>query len=92
MSQILSLEVSDDVFVAIQCEAEAAGISPAHVVTDLLEKQYRPASISKATQRKGRERFESHFGTVDLGYPTGVDNEQIDNDLANACADTHETI
>ena len=92
MSQILSLEVSDDVFVAIQRQAEAAGTSPAHVVMDLLEKQYRLALKSKEAHRKARERFEIHFGTVDLGYPTGVDNEQIDNDLANAYADTHETI
>lgn len=27
------------------------------------------------------EHFERHFGEVDLGYATGVDNEQIDADL-----------
>ena len=36
-----------------------------------------------------RERFERHFGEVDLGYATGVDNEQIDADLARAYAARH---
>ena len=37
-----------------------------------------------------RARFESHFGTVGLGYPTGADNEAIDADLAREYADDHE--
>ena len=31
--------------------------------------------------RLARERFERHFGAVDLGYPTSADNEEIDADL-----------
>ena len=42
--------------------------------------------LSEAAQ----ERFERHFGAVDLGYPTGIDNEQIDADLAREYAATHE--
>jgi hypothetical protein len=30
------------------------------------------------------------FGSVDLGYPTGADNESIDADLAREYASTHE--
>ena len=30
------------------------------------------------------------FGSVDLGHPTGADNESIDRDLARSYADTHE--
>ena len=37
-----------------------------------------------------RERFERHLGAIDLGYPTGVDNEQIDADPAREYATTHE--
>jgi antitoxin YefM len=43
-----------------------------------------------AEKQAARERFESHLGEVDLGYATGVDNEQIDAELARAYADTHE--
>lgn len=30
------------------------------------------------------------FGSVDLGHPTGADNESIDADLAREYASTHE--
>lgn len=30
------------------------------------------------------------FGAASLGYATGLENEQIDADLARAYADTHE--
>jgi hypothetical protein len=30
------------------------------------------------------------FGSVDLGYPTGADNERIDADLARDHASSHE--
>lgn len=30
------------------------------------------------------------FGSVDLGYPTGLDNESIDADLAREYMNTHE--
>jgi len=41
-------------------------------------------------KQKARERFESHFGEIDLGYSTGIDNESIDEDLAREYIDTHE--
>jgi hypothetical protein len=36
------------------------------------------------------EKLRRHFGAVNLGAPTGVDNTQIDADLARAYADSHE--
>lgn len=45
---------------------------------------------SEAAKQQARERFESHFGALNLGYATGVDNEQIDADLAQAYLATHE--
>jgi hypothetical protein len=37
-----------------------------------------------------REQFERHFGAVDLGYATGLDNEEIDADLEREYASIHE--
>ena len=34
--------------------------------------------------------FARQFGNVDLGAPTGSDNESIDADLAREYADNHE--
>jgi predicted HicB family RNase H-like nuclease len=41
MSQVLNVELSEEVFAAIQHQAKSAGISPAHWVADMLENQYR---------------------------------------------------
>ena len=90
MSQVLNVELSEEVFTAIQLQAKSAGISPTRWVADLLENQYRFSSNSREEEQKARERFESHFGQVDLGHPTGMDNERIDEDLARVYADTHE--
>ncbi|MDA1054599.1 MAG: hypothetical protein O3C40_29560 [Planctomycetota bacterium] len=44
----------------------------------------------EAGSRDARQRFERHFGAVDLGYSTGADNPAIDADLARAYADEHK--
>ena len=93
MSQILTLELDEEVFAAIQRHAEAVGTTPAAWVADSLERQYGWGSHSsqqKADGQKGRERFERHFGEVDLGRATGADNESIDADLVKEYADSHE--
>ena len=90
MSQTLTLELSDKAFEAIQQQARSVGSSPAALVKELLERQYRSLSLSDDEKQKARIRFENYFGSVDLGHPTGADNEGIDADLARAYADTHE--
>ena len=99
MSQTLILELSDVVYTMIQRQAEAAGTSPAHWLADTLEQQDGRGHVGQnalarrtaAEQQAARERFERHFGEVDLRDATGADNEQIDADLAREYADTHET-
>jgi hypothetical protein len=44
----------------------------------------------EAEKQAARERFERHFGEIDLGYPTGADNEGIDADLAREHAGSPE--
>ena len=98
MSQTLTLELSDEVYTAIRHHAETAGTSPAHWIATTLERQYGDVrewqgartQRTEAEKQVARERFERHFGEVDLGYATGVDNEQIDADLAREYAATHE--
>ena len=97
MSQTLTLELSDEVYAAIQHQAAAVGDSPAHWIATTLEQQYdrlrhgqsaqtRPAEAEK---QLARERFERHFGEINLGQAIGSDNEQIDADLAREYATTH---
>ena len=92
MSRALSVELSDAAFAALEIRARAAGRSPADLAAGLLEQQFivpnggqglqRPPD--EQTKQAARERFERHFGAVNLGQPTGADNESIDADLARA--------
>jgi predicted DNA-binding antitoxin AbrB/MazE fold protein len=43
-----------------------------------------------AEPQRSRGTLRELFGSVDLGYPTGADNESIDADLAREYASTHE--
>ena len=45
---------------------------------------------TEAEKKAARERFERHFGKVNLGRATGADNEGIDADLVRAYADSYE--
>jgi hypothetical protein len=93
MSQSLTLELSEQVFVAIQQQARAIGISPAQLAATLLERQFPQAFkllLDDAEQNAARIRFERHFGTLELDDSTDLDNESIDADLAREYASTHE--
>jgi len=93
MSQSLTLELSEQVFVAIQRQAQAIGISPAQLAATLLERQFPQLLkllLDEAEQNAARARFEHHFGTLELGGSTDLDNESIDADLAREYASTHE--
>lgn len=100
MSQTLMVELSDDVYAAIERQAVEANTSPAHVIATSLEQYFRhergvgqPRQGRDAAEvQAARARFERHFGAVDLGYATGVDNESIDADLAREYADPHEEV
>lgn len=47
---------------------------------------------TEAEKQAAKERFERHFGEINLGSATGVDNESIDADLAREYADDHEAV
>src|SRR3712207_5996358 len=98
MSQTLTVELSDEVYAAIQRQAEKANTSPAQLVTLSLEQHFgRGRNAGQTTSLRteaelqvARERFERHFGAVNLGYATGADNESIDADLAGEYINNHE--
>ena len=98
MSQTLTLELSDEVYTVIQRQAEMAGTSLPHWLSMTLEQQYsrlpdRQKVRDQRTEKEkqaARARFERHFGEVDLSHATGMDNEQIDADLAREYASAHE--
>ncbi|MGH9426672.1 MAG: hypothetical protein ACRD2L_10290 [Terriglobia bacterium] len=46
--------------------------------------------MAEEEQRAAWERLQQHFGAVNLGSPTGADNESIDADLAREYNSRHE--
>jgi hypothetical protein len=93
MSQRLTLELSEQVFAAIQLQAQAVGISPAQLAATLLERQFTQAFkllLNETEKNVARARFERHFGTLELSSSTDLDNESIDADLGREYASTHE--
>jgi len=85
MSQTLVIELSDDVYAAIERQAAEAHTSPAQIIATSLEQHFRHGhneqhGRSETELQAARTRFERHFGAVDLGYATGVENERIDAD------------
>lgn len=98
MSHSLTIELSDAAYTALQRHAQSAAQSPAEVAATALEQHFSaPESVpissppsSEAEKQAARQRFERHFGAVNLGHATGTDNDEIDADLARAYADSHE--
>jgi hypothetical protein len=93
MSQILTLEISEQVFVAIQRQAAAIGIAPERLAARLIEQRFSQISelpVAEADREVARARFERHFGALSLDNATSLDNESIDADLAREYMNTYE--
>jgi len=90
VSHTLTIQLTGQAFFRLQRQAEAAGTSPAELVAASLERpcEVRRPARTEAERASARQRFERHFGELDLGYPTGADNDGIDADLAAEYADS----
>ena len=88
MSHTITLELTEEIYSALQEQADKLGLS----VTDLITQQLQSnLSIlhpcTKAEKEAARQRFQRHLGSITPGYATGIDNESIDADLAKAYSD-----
>lgn len=92
MSQQLTLELSDESYADLQQKADAVGLSITEWIVAALSKQNNSVDDvlhSAEHLEQARQVFKSHAGAISLGYPTGIDNESIDADLARAYADDY---
>ena len=85
MSQLLTLELSDEIYAELERQASAAGLSVAEWVVESLKKQ--PNSQTDLEREKARQSLLRYAGSISLGHTTGIDNETIDADLAKAYTD-----
>ncbi|MGV0025224.1 hypothetical protein [Phormidesmis priestleyi] len=93
MGQILTLELSEKVFAAIQLQAQTIGISPERLAANLLERhstQVFKLFLDEVEKNAARARFEHHFGTLKIDDDMSLDNESIDADLVREYGSTHE--
>jgi len=86
MTHQLTLEIPDDVFQPLAQAARQAGQSLEQWATA----QLRSCAASSNKQATDLARLLAHAGAVDLGKPTGANNESIDADLAREYGSCHE--
>jgi hypothetical protein len=86
VSQVVTLELRDEVYTALSQQAESLGIPLSEWISLALEQQSGLQSQYKTEAEKeaARQRFRRHAGAIDLGYATGADNASIDADLIEA--------
>jgi len=84
MSRVLTYEIQEEVYSALEQMASKAGIETEAFVLEYLARQasQSPQQLSAAEQEAALKRFDDLIGSVGLGHPTGADNETIDADLA----------
>ena len=85
MEPKLTVIVPEEVCQPLVEEASKQGRTPEEEASLRLQR-----SIPRRNGERRPGALEELFGSVDLGYPIGIDNEGIDRDIARAIADTHE--
>ncbi|MEH2326042.1 MAG: hypothetical protein V7K32_21280 [Nostoc sp.] len=71
MSQVLGLELSDEVYAILQQKADVTGVSIAELLATSIEQQYgssrREKSQNETEKEAKRQRFRSHAGSINQG-------------------------
>lgn len=89
MSQQLILEISDEIYLNLQHQANAVSLSVSELLITQINKKYgvlNSSNLTSAVEQEARQRLLNYAGFINLGYATGIDNESIDADLAKAYA------
>ncbi len=83
MNRVLTYEIQEEVYPALEQMAKKAGVETEAYVLEYLARQASksPQQLSAAEQEAALKRFDNLIGSVGLGHPTGADNETIDADL-----------
>ncbi len=80
MTYLLNLRLPDDLRGPLTEVAAVSGQTPEEWIASVVQQQLA----------RRDEKLRRHFGAVNLGAPTGADNDRIDADLARAYGDDHE--
>ncbi|MFB0538400.1 MAG: hypothetical protein ACETWR_25955 [Anaerolineae bacterium] len=90
MGTVVTLELPDNVYEPLVKVAEKAELSLEEWILARLRAYVLPVALSEQEHAEAMARLMRHAGAVNLGHPTGVDNESIDADLAREYSSAHE--
>jgi post-segregation antitoxin (ccd killing protein) len=76
MSQVLTLELSDEVYAALQQQAKILGIDLSELVTTSLERQYRLTKIKTNARKRKKKQHVNAFERT-LAQLAAIRQEQI---------------
>lgn len=85
MDHKLTVTVPEDVYQPLVEEALRQGRTPEEEASLRLQR-----SVPRRNGQRRAGALRELFGSVDLGHPIGIDNEEIDADLAREYGNTHE--
>ena len=90
MSTVVTLELPDNVYEPLVKVAEKAELPLEEWILARLRVYVPQVALSEQERAEAMARLMRHAGAVNLGHPTGVDNESIDADLAREYSNAHE--
>jgi hypothetical protein len=90
MSTVVTLELPDNVYEPLAKVAKKAGLPLDGWILARLQTYMPRVTLSEQERVEAMARLMRHAGAVNLGYPTGADNESIDADLAREYSSTHQ--
>jgi hypothetical protein len=105
MSKVLTVELSDRVYSALEKQAKITGLSISEVAANSLEERHgslKKDERSGEEKEAARKRFRSHAGSITKsilepnqkyitdGNHSSLDNDRIDAELAREYTDSHE--
>ena len=82
MSTVVTLELPDNVYEPLAKVAKKAGLPLEEWILVRLRAYAPRMALSEQERAEALARLMRYAGAVNLGYPTGADNESIDADLA----------
>ena len=90
MSTVVTLELPDNVYEPLVKVAEKTGKPLEEWILAQLRARVPRVVLSEQERAEAMARLMEHAGAVNLGHPTGADNESIDVDLAQEYSSMHE--
>ena len=90
MSTVVTLELPDNVYQPLVRVAEKTGKPLEEWILAQLWAYMPRVVLSEWEVAEAMARLMGHAGAVNLGHPTGADNESIDVDLAQEYGSRHE--